>query len=255
MNPTVDRSKGRVEGDTAIVTGARTGIGRTTAELLAAEGATVVVTHYEEDGAQDTVESICKSGGQAVHMKLDVQSEDDWKNVVDKTCKQVGCPTILVNNAGVYMVKPITEIDQDDWQQLFDVNVKGVFLGMKHIVPPMRENGRGSIINMSSIAGLAGVAGHTCYGGSKGAVRLMTKDMAMEVAGTGVRVNSIHPGAIDTKMIREEGPTMEEFEEMHPVGRVGEPEDVAYGALYLASRESKFVTGTELVIDGGFCAN
>ncbi|MCS4196088.1 SDR family NAD(P)-dependent oxidoreductase [Salinibacter ruber] len=251
----MNRSKGRVEGDTAIVTGARTGIGRATAELLAAEGATVVVTHYEEDGARDTVESICKNGGQAVHMKLDVQSEDDWKHVIDRTCMQVGCPTILVNNAGVYMVKPITEIEQEDWQQLFDINVKGVFLGMKHVVPPMRENGRGSIINMSSIAGLAGVAGHTCYGGSKGAVRLMTKDMAMEVAGTGIRVNSIHPGAIDTKMIREEGPSMEEFEEMHPVGRVGEPVDVAFGALYLASRESKFVTGTELVIDGGFCAN
>jgi NAD(P)-dependent dehydrogenase (short-subunit alcohol dehydrogenase family) len=255
MNPTTPRTEGRVEGDVAIVTGARTGIGRATAELLAYEGATVVVTHYEDDGAQDTVESIRADGGEAVHMTLDVQSEDDWQRVVDKTCEQVGCPTILVNNAGVYMVKPITEIDQDDWQNLFDVNVKGVFLGMKHIVPRMKENGRGSIINMSSIAGLAGVAGHTCYGGSKGAVRLMTKDMAMEVAGTGIRVNSVHPGAIDTKMIREEGPSLGEFEEMHPVGRIGEPEDVAYGALYLASEESKFVTGTELVIDGGFCAN
>jgi NAD(P)-dependent dehydrogenase (short-subunit alcohol dehydrogenase family) len=255
MNPTTTRTEGRVEGDVAIVTGARTGIGRATAELLAAEGATVVVTHYEEDGARDTVESIREDGGEAVHMKLDVQSENDWLRVVDNTCEQVGCPTILVNNAGVYMVKPITEIDQDDWQSLFDVNVKGVFLGMKHIVPRMKENGRGSIINMSSIAGLAGVAGHTCYGGSKGAVRLMTKDMAMEVAGTGIRVNSVHPGAIDTKMIREEGPSIEDFEEMHPVGRIGEPKDVAYGALYLASEESKFVTGTELVIDGGFCAS
>jgi NAD(P)-dependent dehydrogenase (short-subunit alcohol dehydrogenase family) len=255
MNPTTTRTEGRVEGDVAIVTGARTGIGRATAELLAAEGASVVVTHYEENGAQDTVESIREDGGEAVHMKLDVQSEDDWQRVVNDTCAEVGCPTILVNNAGVYMVKPITEIDQDDWQNLFDVNVKGVFLGMKHTVPRMKENGCGSIINMSSIAGLAGVAGHTCYGGSKGAVRLMTKDMAMEVAGTGIRVNSVHPGAIDTKMIREEGPSIEKFEEMHPVGRIGEPEDVAYGALYLASEESKFVTGTELVIDGGFCAN
>jgi NAD(P)-dependent dehydrogenase (short-subunit alcohol dehydrogenase family) len=251
MDPT-DR---RVDGHVAIVTGARTGIGRATSELLAREGATVVVTHYEENGARDTVESIREDGGDAVHMTLDVQSEADWERVVAKTCEEVGCPTILVNNAGVYMVKPITEIDQDDWQQLFDINVKGVFLGMKHTVPVMEANGAGSIINMSSIAGLAGVAGHTCYGGSKGAVRLMTKDMAMEVAGTGIRVNSIHPGAIDTKMIREEGPTMEEFEEMHPVGRVGEPADVAYGALYLASDESSFVTGTELVIDGGFCAN
>jgi NAD(P)-dependent dehydrogenase (short-subunit alcohol dehydrogenase family) len=246
---------GRVEGDVAIVTGARTGIGRATAELLARGGATVVVTHYEENGAQEVVERIREDGGDAVHMRLDVQSEADWQRVVAKTCEQVGCPTILVNNAGVYMVKPITEISEADWQQLFEVNVKGVFLGMKHAVPPMKENGRGSIINMSSIAGLAGVAGHTCYGGSKGAVRVMTKDMAMEVAGTGIRVNSVHPGAIDTKMIREEGPSMEEFEEMHPVGRIGEPEDVAYGVLYLASEESKFVTGTELVIDGGFCAN
>lgn len=244
---------GRVRDDVAIVTGARTGIGRATAELLAAEGATVVVTHYEEGGAQDTVESIRDDGGEAVHMTLDVQSETDWQRVVAKTCEEVGCPTILVNNAGVYMVKPITEISQDDWQQLFDINVKGCFFGMKHCVPVMEENGRGSIINMSSVAGLAGIAGHTCYGGSKGAVTLMTKDMAMEVADTGIRVNSIHPGAIDTKMIREAG-DVEEYAEMHPVGRVGEPEDVAYGALYLASEESKFVTGTELVIDGGFCA-
>ncbi len=247
-------TNGRVDGDVAIVTGARTGIGRATSERLAEEGATVVVTHYEQDGAQKTVESIRESGGEAVHMKLDVQSEADWQRVIAKTCEEVGCPTILINNAGVYMVKPITEIDQDDWQKLFDVNVKGVFLGMKHCAPVMEENGRGSIINMSSVAGLAGVAGHTCYGGSKGAVRLMTKDMAMEVAGTGVRVNSIHPGVIDTKMVREEGPSMEEFRSMHPVDRIGEPEDVAHGALYLASEESKFVTGTELVIDGGFTA-
>ena len=245
-------TNGRVDGDVAIVTGARTGIGRATSERLAEEGATVVVTHYEQDGAQETVESIRESGGEAVHMKLDVQSEADWQRVIAKTCEEVGCPTILINNAGVYMVKPITEIDQDDWQKLFDVNVKGVFLGMKHCAPVMEENGRGSIINMSSVAGLAGVAGHTCYGGSKGAVRLMTKDMAMEVAGTGVRVNSIHPGVIDTKMVREEGPSMEEFRSMHPVDRIGEPEDVAHGALYLASEESKFVT--ELVIDGGFTA-
>jgi NAD(P)-dependent dehydrogenase (short-subunit alcohol dehydrogenase family) len=244
---------GRVEGDVAIVTGARTGIGRATSEVLADEGATVVVTHYEEDGAMDTVESIREDGGEAVHMKLDVQSEEDWERVVAKTCEEVGCPTVLVNNAGVYMIQPITEIEESEWQQLFDINVKGCFFGMKHCVPVMKDNGRGSIINMSSVAGLAGVAGHTCYGGSKGAVRLMTKDMAMEVAGTGIRVNSIHPGAIDTKMIREEG-EVEEFAEMHPVGHVGEPEDVAYGALYLASDESKFVTGTELVIDGGFCA-
>lgn len=247
-------TNGRVDGDVAIVTGARTGIGRATSERLAEEGATVVVTHYEQDGAQETVESIRESGGEAVHMKLDVQSEADWQRVIAKTCEEVGCPTILINNAGVYMVKPITEIDQDDWQKLFDVNVKGVFLGMKHCAPVMEENGRGSIINMSSVAGLAGVAGHTCYGGSKGAVRLMTKDMAMEVAGTGVRVNSIHPGVIDTKMVHEEGPSMEEFRSMHPVDRIGEPEDVAHGALYLASEESKFVTGTELVIDGGFTA-
>lgn len=250
----MSKTNGRVDGDVAIVTGARTGIGRATSERLAEEGATVVVTHYEQDGAQETVESIRESGGEAVHMKLDVQSEADWQRVIAKTCEEVGCPTILINNAGVYMVKPITEIDQDDWQKLFDVNVKGVFLGMKHCAPVMEENGRGSIINMSSVAGLAGVAGHTCYGGSKGAVRLMTKDMAMEVAGTGVRVNSIHPGVIDTKMVHEEGPSMEEFRSMHPVDRIGEPEDVAHGALYLASEESKFVTGTELVIDGGFTA-
>ena len=248
---------GRVDGEVAIVTGARTGIGRATAEMLAAEGTYTVVTHYEENGAQDTVDAIHEAGGEAVHMQLDVTEEDHWKRVVDAVCEEIGCPTILVNNAGVYTIQPITEMDADEWENLFDVNVKGVFLGMKHSVPVMRENGTGSIINMSSVAGISGVAGHTCYGGSKGAVRLMTKDMAMEVAEEGIRVNSVHPGVIDTKMIREQSDKIseEEYAGMHPLGEIGEPEDVAYGVVYLASPEAKFVTGTELVIDGGFCAS
>jgi NAD(P)-dependent dehydrogenase (short-subunit alcohol dehydrogenase family) len=248
---------GRVDGEVAIVTGARTGIGRTTAEMLADEGAYTVVTHYREGGAQDTVDAIRESGGDAVHMQLDVREEAHWKETIDTVTEEIGPPTVLVNNAGVYTIKPITEMTTDEWHDLFDVNVKGVFLGMKHCVPAMRDNGDGSIINMSSVAGISGVAHHTCYGGSKGAVRLMTKDMAMEVADDGIRVNSVHPGVIDTKMIREQSDKIseEEYEGMHPLGRIGEPEDVAYGVVYLASDEAKFVTGTELVIDGGFCAN
>jgi NAD(P)-dependent dehydrogenase (short-subunit alcohol dehydrogenase family) len=139
-----------------------------------------------------------------------------------------------------------------------DVNVTGVFLGMKHCTPPMVEQGQGSVINLSSVAGLVGVSGHTCYGASKGAVRIMTKDAAMELAESGVRVNSVHPAYIDTQMAdygaETQNATKEELDAMHPIGHMGEPEDVAYAVLYLASEESKFMTGSELVLDGGFTA-
>jgi len=247
----------RVDGKTAIVTGGAHGIGRAVARMLADEGARVAVTDVDDAGTE-TADLITDAGGDAIFLEHDVTSEADWTRVVEAVTDTFGVPDVLVNNAGIYHIEPVAETSVEDWKALMDVNVTGVFLGLKHCTPPMAEQGRGSVINLSSVAGLVGVPNHTCYGASKGAVRIMTKDAAMELAETGVRVNSVHPAYIDTQMAdygaEAQNATKEELDAMHPVGHMGDPEDVAYGVLYLASEESKFMTGSELVIDGGLTA-
>jgi len=247
----------RVDGKTAIVTGGARGIGRAVAQMLADEGARVAVTDVDDAGTK-TVDLITDAGGEAIFLKHDVTSEEDWKRVVREVTDTFGVADVLVNNAGIYHIEPVAEMSVEDWKALMDVNVTGVFLGLKHCTPPMAEQGQGSVVNLSSVAGLVGVSGHTCYGASKGAVRIMTKDAAMELAETGVRVNSVHPAYIDTQMAdygaEAQDATKEELDAMHPIGHMGEPDDVAYAVLYLASEESKFMTGSELVLDGGFTA-
>lgn len=249
---------GRVDGKIAVVTGGGLGIGRATAVMLAKEAGQVAVTDINAEAGRETVAQITDAGYEAIFFKHDVSSEADWKRVVADVQDRFGTPDVLVNNAGIYRIEPIEETTVEDWNRLMDVNVTGVFLGMKHCTPLMRERGHGSVINLSSVAGLVGVAGHTCYGASKGAVRTMTKDVAIELAEAGVRVNSIHPAYIDTQMAdygaEVQGASKEELGGMHPLGHMGEPNDVAYAVLYLASEESKFVTGAELVVDGGFTA-
>ncbi|MFB6231631.1 MAG: SDR family NAD(P)-dependent oxidoreductase [Salinibacter sp.] len=249
---------GRVQGKVAIVTGGARGIGRATAKMLAAEGARVAITDVDEEAGRETAASVDEAGHEAAFLEHDVASEADWERVVAEVQGTFGAPDILVNNAGIYRITPIEEETVEDWRQLMDVNVTGVFLGMKHCTPLMREQGTGSVINVSSVAGLVGVAGHACYGASKGAVRTMTKDAAIELAEAGVRVNSIHPAYIDTQMAdygaEAQDASKEELEAMHPIGHMGEPDDVAYAVMYLASDESKFMTGSELVLDGGFTA-
>jgi len=247
----------RVDGKTAIVTGGAHGIGRAISRMLADEGARVAVTDVDDAGTK-TVDLITEAGGDAIFLEHDVTSEADWKRVVRTVTDTFGVPDVLVNNAGIYHIEPVAETSVEDWTALMDVNVTGVFLGLKHCTPPMAEQGRGSVVNLSSVAGLVGVPNHTCYGASKGAVRIMTKDAAMELAESGVRVNSVHPAYIDTQMAdygaEAQDATKEELDAMHPIGHMGEPEDVAYGVLYLASEESTFMTGSELVLDGGFTA-
>jgi NAD(P)-dependent dehydrogenase (short-subunit alcohol dehydrogenase family) len=247
----------RVQGKTAIVTGGAHGIGRAVARMLADEGARVAVTDVDDAGTT-TVDLITEAGGDAIFLEHDVTSEADWERVVREVTDTFGAPDVLVNNAGIYHIEPVAETSVEDWTALMDVNVTGVFLGLKHCTPPMAEQGRGSVINLSSVAGLVGVPNHTCYGASKGAVRIMTKDAAMELAESGIRVNSVHPAYIDTQMAdygaEAQDATKEELDAMHPIGHMGEPEDVAYAVLYLASEESKFMTGSELVLDGGFTA-
>lgn len=246
----------RVDGKIAIVTGGGLGIGRATAVLLAKEGAQVAVTDINDEEGRETVDRIERSGGQAAFFSHDVSSVADWKRVVTDVQDTFGTPDVLVNNAGIYRIEPLSEITVEDWRTLMDVNVTGTFLGMKHCTPLMENEERGSVINLSSVAGLVGVANHTCYGASKGAVRTMTKDAAIELAPSGVRVNSVHPAYIDTQMAdygaEVQDATKEELDAMHPIGHMGEANDVAYAVLYLASEEAKFMTGSELVIDGGF---
>ncbi|KOP77973.1 short-chain dehydrogenase [Lysinibacillus sp. FJAT-14745] len=249
----------RLENKIAIITGGGTGIGKETALLFAKEGAKVVITDINEQSGSATVKDIQAIGGEALFVRHDVSNEDDWKKVTDETIHAFGKVDVLFNNAGIYIIKPLAEIELADWNRLMSINVTGVFLGMKHIMPLMAKQNKGSVINASSIAGLTGAAGHVLYGASKGAVRIMTKDAAMEYAAAGVRVNSIHPGYIDTGMADYASETTGNSKEqlgknLFPLGRLGSVNEVAKMVLFLASDESSFSTGAEFVIDGGATA-
>jgi NAD(P)-dependent dehydrogenase (short-subunit alcohol dehydrogenase family) len=247
----------------ALVTGAAMGIGRACAELLAAEGAAVVATDREAATGTEVVKGIQSAGGRAVFFAHDVTREADWSRAIDETRRAFGKLDILVNNAGVGRAGDVEHETLQAWHELLAVNLDGVFLGIKRAIPAMREAGGGSIINLSSIEGLIGDPMLAAYDASKGAVRLLTKSAALYCAkgGTKIRVNSVHPGYILTPMVQhfaEASGHADEvrrtLEQLHPVGHLGEPMDVAYGVLYLAADESKFMTGAELVIDGGYTA-
>lgn len=252
---------GRVEGKIAIVTGASQGLGRAAALMLAREGARVVVTDVREAEGAQTRDAILASGAKAIFARHDVACEDDWSEVMDATAKQFGAPDVLVNNAGVLFSSKVEETPLEKWRWLMSINCDGVFLGTKHAISAMKDRG-GSIINFSSVAGLVGLPNISAYCASKGAVTLFTKAAALECAEAGysIRVNSIHPGGIWTPMLetfvgkRGDAAADAAAAGMHPVGHAGEPDDIAHGVVYLASDESKFVTGAELVIDGGYTA-
>lgn len=246
----------RVEGKVALITGGGSGIGEETSLRLAEEGATVIVTDLHEEAAQETVHTIEKNGGKGIAMKQDVTSETEWETIVAEVVRQFERIDILFNNAGIYIIQSLRKTTLEDWNKLMNVNVTGVFLGMKHVAPIMREQGGGSIINISSTVGLQGAPGHTLYGASKGAVRAMTKSVAMEYAPAQVRVNSLHPGYLDTAMAEygagaSKTTTDALGEQLYPLGRIGERQDAAYAVLFLASDESAYMTGSEMVIDGG----
>ena len=204
-----------------------------------------------------TAAQIRENGGEASYVHLDVTSEDEWRNAVDFALQTYGRPDILINNAAIYKRTPIVDTDVEEWREIMEVNSTGVFLGTKHAIPAMQRSGGGSIINISSTAGLIGSARGSAYGASKGSVRLFTKYTAIQHATEGIRANSIHPGPIDTVMIADNLATPEaraESEARVPLRRIGTVMDVAYGALFLASDESSYMTGAELVIDGGVTA-
>ncbi|HEU4587978.1 MAG TPA: glucose 1-dehydrogenase [Gemmatimonadales bacterium] len=253
---------GRVQGKIALVTGGALGIGRAVSELLAREGARVAVTDVRDADGRKLVEEIGRAGGTAAYWHLDVSNEAEVQSVFAEVERRWGPINVLVNNAGISGVnRPTDEIRAEEWDAVMAVNVTGVFFCTKYAVPQMRRAGGGSIVNLSSIYGLVGAPDSPPYHASKGAVRLMSKTDALLYAGDRIRVNSVHPGFIWTPMVegflRSQGDVeagRRALDSLHPIGHVGEPDDVAYAVLYLAADESKFVTGSELVVDGGYTA-
>jgi NAD(P)-dependent dehydrogenase (short-subunit alcohol dehydrogenase family) len=252
----------RVDGKVAVVTGAAYGIGRAAAGLLAREGAQVAVTDIQSEAGLEAADEIKQRGGHAQYWQLDTTDEQAVQRVFAEVADAFGHLDVLVNNAGIPGVnKPTHEVTLEEWNRVISVNLNGVFLCTKHAIPYMRQAGGGSIINLSSIYGLVGAPDLPPYHAAKGGVRLMSKTDALFYAADGIRVNSVHPGFIWTPMVenvcRELGDVeaaRRHLTKLHPIGRLGEPEDIAYGILYLASDEAKFVTGSELVIDGGYTA-
>ena len=248
----------RLVGKVAVISGAARGMGAAEARLFAREGARVVIGDVlEAEGAAIEAE-ISAKGGEAVFVRLDVTRESDWAQAVASTVQRFGKLDVLVNNAGIGGVGRVDETATEAWDRVMEVNAKGVFLGTRAAIPAMRGAGGGSIINISSQLGLVGMDDSSPqYTASKGAVRLLTKTTALQYARDGIRCNSVHPGPIVTPMTerrRAEPAVYQRMLSRIPLGRYGEPDEVAYGVLYLASDESAFVTGSELVIDGGWTA-
>ena len=247
---------GRLQGKIALISGGARGQGAAEAKLFAKEGAIVVFADILHEQGQQVEAEINETGGEAKYIHLDVTNESDWIRVLNEVVTQYGKLDILVNNAGIAPHKTIEDTSVEEWDQIQDVNAKGVFLGTKYSIPEMRKAGGGSIINISSIAGLVGRPGGLgAYGASKGAVRLLTKSTAVEYGPENIRCNSVHPGFIETEM----NDTWSEEDRQKrmantPLQFFAEAEDVAYAVLYLASDESRYVTGSELVIDGGVTA-
>ena len=263
----------KLEGAVALVTGAASGIGRAIAGALVQRGAVVIAADVDAAGLDETCEAIGRAGGRAAPLALDVTSEDDWSRAIGAVEQAHGGLHILVNNAGLCIAGPLQDTTTEIWRRQMSVNLDGVFFGVRAALPLMARSGGGSIVNVSSVAGLKGIAGLAGYCASKGGVRLFTKAVALECAAArnGVRVNSIHPGAIETpiwvkmrhagampegsnSLDEEMARTREAAARATPLGFAGAPEDVAEGVVYLCSDAARFVTGAELVIDGGVFA-
>ncbi|MEQ9146431.1 MAG: glucose 1-dehydrogenase [Parvibaculaceae bacterium] len=260
---------GRLDGKVAIVTGAAKGIGASTSALLAAEGAAVVCTDIDRDAGEKVADRIQNDGGRATFISHDVTDEAQWEQVVSAARDAFGGLDILVNNAGIAPAgEPIEDMELESWRRVTAIDLDSVFLGCKHAIRGMKTSGNGgSIINISSIMGLVGQPNAAAYNAAKGGVRLLTKVAALECAeaGYGIRVNSVHPGFVDTPLVRgavENGvvagrmgsanEAIELLTMLHPIGRLGVPKDIANAILFLASDESAFMTGSELVVDGGY---
>ena len=253
----------RLEGKVALISGGARGMGAAEAKIFSREGAKVVIADVLEAEGRQTEAEINETGGDAIFVTLDVTKQADWDAAISRTIEQFGKLDVIVNNAGVVSRTSIEETTVEEWDRVMDINAKGVFLGTKAAITQMKSQGAGgSVINISSISGNIGQENVAAgYNASKGAVRIFSKSAAVQYAADGIRVNTIHPGPIQTPMTQAEWEDAETFGDNDfvvvdntPLGRYGKPEEVAYGALYLASDESSYVTGAEIVIDGGYTA-
>lgn len=252
----------RLKDKVAIITGGAIGIGRACVLRMAEEGAAVAVFDIQDSAGEDLIGELSEQGYEARYWHADVTREDEVRVAIDEAAAHFGRLNVLVNNAGISGTnKPTHEITEEEWDRVQAINVKGVFFAVKHVIPHLKRAGGGSIVNLSSIYGLVGAADSPPYHASKGAVRLMSKTDALFYAADRIRVNSVHPGFIWTPMVenflKSQGDAdagRAALTELHPIGRLGEPDDIAMGVVYLASDEAKFVTGAELVIDGGYTA-
>ena len=250
---------GRMDGKVALISGGARGMGASEARMFAAEGASVVIGDILDEEGEATAADVRSAGGQCLYRRLDVTSEADWNEAVELAVNQYGKLNVLVNNAGIGSNPfQIHEEPVELWDRTIDVNLKGVFLGTRAAIPAMKDGGGGSIINISSQLGIVAVPYNgAAYQTAKGGVRILTKAAALQYASDGIRVNSVHPGPIATEMTRAGRNDPERLEMMLariPMGRYGEPEEVAHAVVYLASDESAFVTGSEVVVDGGWTA-
>ena len=246
---------GRLDGKVAMISGGARGQGAVEAKMFAQEGAKVVFGDILDDEGRKVEAEIRELGGEATYVHLDVSQEADWQKAVQTAVGAYGKLNVLVNNAGIASRKTIEETSVEDWDNIFAINARGVFLGTKHSIPEMRKAGGGSIVNISSAAGIAPSPGTAAsYAATKGAVRLFTKAAATQHASDQIRCNSVHPGPVDTPMVRTPGSDPSRVDTMVsrvPLGRIAEAEEIAYAVLFLASDESSYMTGSELVVDGG----
>jgi len=247
----------RISDKVAIITGAASGIGRTTAILFAREGGKVVVADKNEVGGNETVDLIRSDGGQAIFDYVNVTSATDIQGMVKTTINTYGKLNILVNNAGIAIRLPVVDLSEEDWDRNIDVNLKSIYLSSKYAIPRMIENGGGSIVNIASIYGIVGGRIRAAYAASKGGVVNLTRSMALDYALHKIRVNCVCPGFVNTPLLKNILKNKEEYQalaDLHPMGRLGDMLEIALGVLYLASDESSFVTGIALPIDGGYTA-
>ena len=247
----------RLENKVAIITGAAKGMGKSEAQLFAEEGAIVIATDVDDKMGQETVEDITSKGGKAEYYHLDVAQENEWQDVIKQVVSQHHKVDVLVNNAGILIMESVEETSTEDWDKIFDINAKGVFFGCKYVAPAMRKAGGGSIINISSVYGLIGAPNAAAYEATKGAVRLLTKAAASDYATDNIRVNSVHPGLIDTPMVANITKDPERTKAVLCTTlfeRAADPMEVARPVLMLASDDSSYMTGSELVVDGGYTA-
>ena len=248
----------RLESKVAIITGGANGMGEAEAKLFAAEGAKVVIADVLEQDGRKVEAEIAETGGEAVFVHLDVTDEEEWKEVIAATVSRYGKLDILVNNAGISGSTSPETMDTEAWDNLMEINAKGVFLGIKHAIPEMQKVGGGSIVNISSISGMVGQEyTHMGYNASKGAVRILTKSAAVQQAKNGIRVNSVHPGVMPpmlTSRVTSEPSLRQQMIDSVPMAREGRREEVANAVLFLASDDASYITGAELPVDGGFTA-